>query len=401
MPTMPLHLRSREESSENEATSEAALPGDRVHPADIAGLRICEYHELEALPNSYSELLDVEGRRNLQRSRLWLQATIRYAAPLGSAPVLLGVEDAAGVPSALSVGFATEQFGRARRCRALALQTGDEPYRPLVVAGLSPVDAMVMVARYARRSDPPYDVLRISPLDVDGELFTLLPSILRVEGWILQRFLMFPNWYEQVSGRDSAEYLRALRARPERPSGSRVERRARSLESSGRSRIEISVGGATLDTAIWDYERVFARSWKHGLAGLPYQRAIIQVAAQAGALRLALLYVDDKPAAAQFWMVTGGVGYLHRSAYDAHFRELSPGTLLTWHVVRHLLDVDHVEELDLGVGDDAYKSDWASKRRERWGIVAFNPRTWAGLKAASFNIGGRIAKRIAGALLRH
>ena len=190
-----------------------------------------------------------------------------------------------------------------------------------------------MVARHARQSDPPYDVLRISPLDVDGELFRLVPSMLRAEGWILQRFLMFPNWYEPVSGRDSAEYMRG---RPSRLRNT-IERRARRLQSSGRFRIEVSTGGTTLDTAIWDYERVFARSWKRGLADLPYQRAIVQVAAHAGALRLGLLYVDDKPAAAQFWMATGGVGYLHRSAYDALFHELSPGTLLTWHVVRHLL----------------------------------------------------------------
>jgi Acetyltransferase (GNAT) domain len=387
---------AREERTAYNAPPEGTPPRDRVRAVDIDRLRICEYRGFEALSSSYSDLLDAEGARNLHWNRSWLQALIDYGSPPGSAPLLLGAEDAAGVASALIVGFATERFGRARHCRALALHTGDEPYRPLVVAGLSPVDATLMVARYARRSIPAYDVLRISPLDVDGELFSVMPTVLLADGWIPRRFLMFPNWYEQVSGRNSTEYLRG---RPSRLRNT-IERRTRNLESSGRSRIDIIDGGGTLDTAIWDYERVFARSWKHGLVGLPYHRAIIQVAAQAGALRLALLYVDEKPAAAQFWIVTGGTGYLRRLAYDEHFRDLSPGTLLTWHVVRHLLDVDRVQELDLGVGDDGYKSDWASKRRERWGILAFNPRTWAGLKAASFNIGGRITKRLAGTVLR-
>jgi CelD/BcsL family acetyltransferase involved in cellulose biosynthesis len=127
---------------------------------------------------------------------------------------------------------------------------------------------------------------------------------------------------------------------------------------------------------------------------VPYQRAIMQVAAQAAALRLALLYIDDAPAAAQCWIVSGGVAHLHRLAYDERFRELSPGTVLSWHVIRHVLDVDHVRELDFGVGDDAYKAEWVSGRRERWGILAFNPRTWGGLKAAAVNIGGHAAKSV-------
>ena len=70
---------------------------DRVSPVDIDGLRICKYHEFEALSSSYSDLLGVEGARNLHWNRLWLQALIHYGAPTASAPLLLGVEDAAGV----------------------------------------------------------------------------------------------------------------------------------------------------------------------------------------------------------------------------------------------------------------------------------------------------------------
>ena len=128
--------------------------------------------------------------------------------------------------------------------------------------------------RVTRESDPPYDVLRVSPLDSHGELFKQLPFILRAQGWILQRFFMYPNWYEDVSGHDSAEYLHA---RPSRLR-STIERRTRSLEKSGRSRTEILGSAAALDTAIWDYERVFGRSWKQGLVEVPYQRAIMQVA---------------------------------------------------------------------------------------------------------------------------
>jgi hypothetical protein len=41
-----------------------------------------------------------------------------------------------------------------------------------------------------------------------------------------------------------------------------------------------------------------------------------------------------------------------------------------------------VAEVDYLIGDDAYKQDWMSHRRERWGIVAYNPRTLFGLAGA-------------------
>ncbi len=68
--------------------------------------------------------------------------------------------------------------------------------------------------------------------------------------------------------------------------------------------------------------------------------------------------------------------------------------MLTWHVVRQMLDTEKVDELDLGVGDDSYKADWVSERRERWGILGFNLRTMGGLNAAMLNIGGRGVKRM-------
>jgi CelD/BcsL family acetyltransferase involved in cellulose biosynthesis len=50
--------------------------------------------------------------------------------------------------------------------------------------------------------------------------------------------------------------------------------------------------------------------------------------------------------------------------------------------MQHVIDQDHVQEIDYLSGDDAYKQSWMSHRRQRSGIVAFNPRTLAGLWGA-------------------
>ena len=357
-------------------------------------MQIREYPDFDALPVSYDALLETAGRTNVRWSRQWLAAALSHGASLAGPTLLLGVEDATGRAAALNVGFSLQHYGESAHCRALALQIGEEPYRPIVSNAVSALDVFQMVAHYAHRSRPPYDALRISPLD--AELLERLPPILRAEGWIRQRFFMFANRYEDVSGCDSSAYLQA---RPPRLR-STIERRTRSLEKSRRLRIEIIETDVGLDSTTWDFERVFSRRWKQGLTEVPYQRALMKVAAEAGALRLALLYIDDAPAAAQFWIMSGGVGYLHRLAYDERFRDLSPGTVLTWHVIRHLLDVDRVDVLDLGIGDDAYKRDWATSLRERWGLVGFNPRTLRGLRGAVWNLGGHAVKNIMRVMLR-
>jgi len=114
-----------------------------------------------------------------------------------------------------------------------------------------------------------------------------------------------------------------------------------------------------------------------------------------GALRLGIIYVDGEPAAVQLWIVHHGNALIYKLAYDERFGELSVGTILSATLFQHALDVDKVTEVDYLSGDDAYKKDWMSQRRERWGILALNPRTPRGVLAIARHVGGRAAKRAA------
>ena len=116
--------------------------------------------------------------------------------------------------------------------------------------------------------------------------------------------------------------------------------------------------------------------------------------ARQGWLRLGLAFIGEQPVAAQFWLVLHGRACIYKVSYNEKFSEFSPGSLLTGHLMRHVIEVDQVREVDYLIGDDAYKKIWMSHRRERWGIVAYNPRTLGGLWGALREAMARTAKSL-------
>ncbi len=72
--------------------------------------------------------------------------------------------------------------------------------------------------------------------------------------------------------------------------------------------------------------------------------------------------------------------------------------MLTAKMMEHVIDVDRVDVVDFLSGDDGYKKDWMSHRRERWGLVAFNPRRPLGAWLALRHVGGQALRRLVGAI---
>ena len=70
------------------------------------------------------------------------------------------------------------------------------------------------------------------------------------------------------------------------------------------------------------------------------------------------------------------------------------GSILTAHLFAHVIDNDRVSEVDFLNGDERYKQDWMSDRREYWGIVAYNTQTWKGRSAYLIEKAADYAKRI-------
>ena len=116
-------------------------------------------------------------------------------------------------------------------------------------------------------------------------------------------------------------------------------------------------------------------------------------------MRLGLLYLGGAPIAGQIWIVYSGKATLYKLAHDQRFKRLSPGTVLTMRMIERVIDTEKVTEIDFGVGDDPYKSLWASMRRERWGLAAFELRTIRGALGALKQVAGNKVKCAAAKLL--
>jgi len=73
-----------------------------------------------------------------------------------------------------------------------------------------------------------------------------------------------------------------------------------------------------------------------------------------------------------------GRAAIYKRAYDDAYAHLAPGTVRSAHWMERAIDVEHVHEVDYLAGDDPYKRDWMTHRRERRGLVAYDMQTWAG-----------------------
>lgn len=244
-------------------------------------------------------------------------------------------------------------------------------YRPAIAAGVTADDlAGALRELVANRKLPG---IRLDRMDPQHPSFLLLEAALRKAGLQVHRYYCFGNWYYPVGGNDYPSYLAA------RPSALRntIHRRGRKFEENGRGRFElVSDGDVTAASALW--EHIYAASWKTPEPFPEFMPGLIRLCARRGWLRMGIAYYDGLPVAAQIWIVNQGRASIYKLAYDEAQARHSAGTLLTAFLMRHVIDVDGVQEVDYLIGDEPYKRDWMTHRRERWGLVAYNPRTLVG-----------------------
>lgn len=258
-------------------------------------------------------------------------------------------------------------------------------YEPLL-AQQSGAAAIAWILTTARKELPRLSLVQIAPMDRDAPAYRALLDGMRLAGLRPFEYFAFGNWYQPVCA-SWTEYL-AGRTGTLR---STIKRMTKKFDADGGS-LELITTPADLERGISAYERVYASSWKQAEPFPKFIPGLMRTCANKGNLRLAVAWLNGQAIAAQLWIVAHGRAEIYKVAYDEAFKAYAPGTLLTALLMKHAIEVDKVAEVDYLIGDDPYKKTWMSHRRERWGVIAYNPRTLSGLFGWIREFAGRALK---------
>jgi hypothetical protein len=346
------------------------------------------YPTFDNLPSNFVAFHNKASRCNFFQSIPWFRTLFETASPSGDEARIYAAESE-GRPVASLITRQRRAAGRGKTHMLLSLTHGTYTTRygpdldvELGLRGLSEIITVIA------RSSPPFDVLRFDNLDPSSPEYFALVAALKRAHMLIQHFVNFHNWFEDVQGLSFRDYLlrRSLQL------DDSIDRHLSQLWSSGRGQFELIKSHAGLKSALLDYSLVELQCWKQPE---PYPECIpkmVTLAAGRGVLRLGLFYIDDEPAAAQIWMVIDSKATLWRSHYALKFDTLAVETALTGEMIRHLLDVENVHEIDFSRDNNDIADKWLRHHRERVGLLVFNQRTLKGLLAAGWHIGGHASK---------
>ena len=206
--------------------------------------------------------------------------------------------------------------------------------------------------------------------DEDGSA-RCLESAFRSAGWLVRREPCDINHVLPVNARPYESYIAS------RPGKLRTTLKRKSGKVDARVLTHF-------DPDAWaQYEAIYAQSWKPEEGSPAFLRRFAEAEGRAGRLRLGVAYPADAPEspaiAAQMWTVEGGTAFIHKLAHRESAKPLSPGSVLSAALFRHVIDVDKVNLVDFGTGDDPYKRDWMEAQRLRYRLDMFRPlapRNW-------------------------
>lgn len=224
-----------------------------------------------------------------------------------------------------------------------------------------------------------FKTLSLKPFDKNDKSIDRLQLAMEAAGFSCYRGFRFYNWIYQVRGESFADYM------AKRPGKLRntIARKQRKFEREHGYEIRLFTDEG-VEQALSDYTAAYNASWKaHELFGVIIEGMVSRFSSL-GWLRLAILYVNKQPVAAQLWFVVDKKASIFRLAYDEAWKQYSPGTILTKYLMEYVIDTDKVDEIDFLTGNERYKQDWMSKRRERWGMTCEKSDEPKELKRSSF-----------------
>lgn len=182
-----------------------------------------------------------------------------------------------------------------------------------------------------------------------------------------------------LAGRNWDDYLASLGAQHRY----NFNRRLKNLNKQFEMRLELAADEPSARRALdilleLHNSRFGARSDAfHTQAIVEFHREFTTVALRRGWLRLFVLWLDGKPAAALYGLRYGPKFYFYQSGFDPAFARHSVGLVMMGMTIRHAIE-DGAAEYDLLHGAEEYKFHWARTSRPLNRIELYPP-SWRGL----------------------
>jgi hypothetical protein len=237
-------------------------------------------------------------------------------------------------------------------------------------------------------SQLPFKALLLEPVADNDSRINGLQCFMETAGYTCERLFRSYNWIYRVQGQTYEEYMTARPARLRNT----ISRKKRKLDREHGFEIRLFTGD-DVPQAMSDYYAVYTASWKANEQYVDFLDDIVAGFSRPGWSRLAVLYVKGQPVAAQLWFVLRGKASIFRLAYDEAWKQYSPGSIVTSFLMEYVIDTDKVKEIDFLTGNDAYKQDWMSDRRERFALSCVKSPKPAGRYEQFVSSMKRILKR--------
>jgi len=220
------------------------------------------------------------------------------------------------------------------------------------------------------------DKITLKPFVFSSNTYQNTLNMLSRAGFYTFPYFMHGNWIKSLSTKSFNEYYSSL---PSRLKNTIKRKEKKLIGELGEYRIDIVDKDINnLGQYISDFEFIYKKSWKRNEPYKELIRDLIKLHASKGALRLGVLYQDERPLAAQIWFIKNHTAYIFKLAYDPEYKQYSVGSILSKALFESAIDKDKIKNIDYLTGDESYKKDWMDQRRELWGIVAYNKFTIKG-----------------------
>jgi hypothetical protein len=318
-------------------------------------MKFVAYNKWNQLPESASTLFAEAERDSLFFSRVWLESLTDHSLAEHQSIVLACVVDDESVLAVLPMM-------NSPRDGLSALSNHFTTLFSLLISDDGPHDGILTclaqgLSRVAVKS------IRLDPIDTNDCNMARLCQSMQLCGFESHSYFRFYNWSHPVNGQSFDEYM------AERPANIRnmIRRKQRKFEREHAYKIRL-YQDVDIGRALADYQAVYQLSWKANEFFVDFTPSLVKRLSELAWLRLVILYVEEKPVAAQIWFVVHGKANIYRLVYDERWKSYSPGSILTQYLMRYVIDVDKVSEIDFLTGNERYKQDWMTVQKERFGV---------------------------------